>query len=484
MSADPNYTDLPLKIVGSTKFGRYPWMSSEETFNMIMSDDNLVPFAGYRRVLEINPTGDGRGIDSSSKNGKQYAVIDNDIWAIEADLSYTFIGSLTSYVGDVYIAENNGGQLVFSDSVNLYVYNYITDDFAVRTPEELGFKPGYITFQDGRFITPDLLTNEWRLSDENNGLSWPTDAQHVGSISTKATRGVGCVRFPGKGNLLLVLGETVGEFWINVGGNLFPYQRNQSSNIDYGCVNAATIAANESIVCWVGANEQSGPVIMMTEGAGVRRISTDGIDYKLSQLKNPNTCYGFMVRLVGHLCYVVTWPLDNLTYLYDFNTESFFTLCDEKMNAFIVKRVAFFNNKYYFVSLTDGNLYELSADLFTYDYGDGHVAQIPYIRIPPSVKFPDSRVFTVGYVVVPVEQGNFDYATPETDNVPRIDLCISKDGGVNYGSNVARTMFPQGRRASRVRWLDIGRANDLTPQFRFQAYGRFIAKDGVIGIRQ
>lgn len=480
----PRYKDIPIEVVGSTKFGRFSKMSAEQTFNMIIADDWMFPFAGYKNVDTINPTGQGRGIYSSAKSQKMFFVIDNDIWVRDLSGTRNFIGQILSQEGDVFIDENNINQVAFSDNENLYFYNYVTDTFVTRLAADLGFKPGYITFQNGRFVVPDLDTNRWRLSLDTDGSIFPDDAQHVGEISTKPTRAFACIRFPGRGNLLLVFGQTVGELWQDVGAQLFPYQRNQSTNIDYGLINPATLASLQDMVCWVAINEQSGPAIMYTSGEGIQKISTDGIDFKLSQLTSPANCYAFMVRLSGHLCYVVTWPTDNLTYLYDFNTQKFFTLCDEQMNAFIVKRVAFFDGQYYFVSLIDGNLYKLSADLFTYDYGNDVVHEIPYIRILDNINLPDQSTFNAGYSGFTIEQGEFDYTRPATNNIPRVDLTLSKDGGVNYGSAVKKEMNPQGVRKSRLMWRQLGMANDLVQQFRFHGFGRFVVTNGITGIYQ
>lgn len=489
-NAGVRYQELPLNIVGSTKFGRTPTMSSEETYNMIISDGWLVPFGGYKNVKSISPTGVGRGIFASKNLNRMFAVIDNTAYKLDSTLSFTVIGTLTTFTSDVFIDENNAGQIIFSDSENLYVYESTSNTFTTlyggTEVGQLGFRPGYVTFQDGRFITPDLLTNQWRLSNVNSAASltdWPFDAQHVGAIQTKPTKGVATIRFPGRGNLLLALGENVGEQWTDVGAKLFPYQRSQSINIDYGCLNAASIAANENMVAWVAFNEKSGPAIMYTNGSQVERISTDGIDYRISQLTHPELCYGFFVRLVGHLCYVVTWSADNVTYLYDFNTKQFFTLSNELQQAFIAKRVAYFNNNYYFVSLVDGNLYQLGADLSTYDYGNGKVREIPWIRIPPSFRLPNQDRFTIGYFGFKVQQGDFTFTQPANEEEPRIDCSLSKDGGVNYGNNVPKPMRAQGKRANRVMWFRGGAANDLTHQFRFHSLkGPFVVTNGVMGV--
>lgn len=515
------YQDLPLQIAGSTKFGRYPKMSSEQTYNMILSDDWLVPFSGYKNQKTLNQTGQGRGIYSSSKQDLMFAVIDNNVWKFDTALSGVIVGNLLTFVGDVFITENNAKQVVFSDSQNLYVYNGTTGIFQTSQSTNpagafyIDFTPGYLTFQNGRVISPAATAASdflWRLSAENDATSWPDDAQHQGTLQTKPDRTVACIRFPGRGNLLLVFGSTVAEQWYDVGAQLFPYQRSQSTNIDYGCINPASIADSENLVCWIAINEKSGPVITYTNGGEIKHISTDGINFKLAELTEPANCYGFMFKQYGHLFYVATWPADRLSYAYDFNTDKFYTLCDENMDAFIAKRIAFFNDTYYFVSIVDGNLYELSSDFTDYDYGNDNVFEIPRIRILPSVMMPDQSRFVAGYAGFTIEQGQFDFPDRDTrfilgteageeistqnhsiligggedftNNVPRIDMSVSKDGGVAFGSNVSIKMNPLGKRQNRLMWWRLGASNDLVLQFRMHGFGPFVAYNGLIGVHE
>lgn len=478
------YTDVPLNLVGSTKFGRYPTMSSEQTFNMIVSDGWLVPFAGYKRVVEITTNGIGRGIYASNKLNKMFAVIDNGIYTFDSSLVKTLVGNTLTSVGDVFISENNnttnGGEVAFSDSQNLYIYKESTNGITTLTGAALGFKPGYLTYQNGRFISPDLNGNQWRLSQPNQSstvLDWPGTASFVGAIQTKPDTAVACIRFPARGNLLLVFGETVAEHWYDIGLQLFPYQRSQTTNLDYGCLNPATIAESENIVCWLAVNEKSGPTIMYSNGGDINHLSTDGIDFKLATLTNPSNSYAFMFKQDGHLFYVITFPDDELTYAYDFKAQAFYTLTDEQRGYFIAKRVAFFNDQYYFVSINDGNVYQLGSQFTNYDYGDGVVHEIPRIRILPEINQPDQSYFICAYAGFKIEQG-------ASNAVQRVDASVSKDSGVNFSSQYSKTLNTLGNRANRLMWWGFGNSNTLTFQYQFYGLSRFLATEGICGIYQ
>lgn len=527
----PRYKDMPLKMVGGTHFGRYPKMNNEQTWNMIISDGWLTPFAGYKNVLTIDPIGQGRAIYASTKNNKMFAVIDANVYIINSLLNaQTAIGTLATTAGNnCFIAENNTGIVLFSDFEYLYSYSYATNVLTrLDAYKSIISKPGYITFQNGRFIVPDTSTNLWYISNVG-GTTFQATSQFQGALQTKPDTCQAAIRFPGKGNLILIIGNVVSEQWQDVGAQLFPYQRTQYSNIDYGCLNPASIDQNENIVCWVAGNEKSGPFILFTDGSDVKRISNDGIDYQLANLTDPTNVYGYLFRQDGHLIYVATWPTDNISYAYDFNTKEFSTIGSEKMGSYIAKDVCYFNGKYYFISTIDGNIYEMGSNLFTYDYGNGKVFEIPRIRIPPSIRMPDQSRFITGYMGFTIEQGQFDfdprdtrsllttenrypittqggqpYLVPTGGNnyslngsqkyigsgynfrrhVPRVDLSLSRDGSVNFGNDVSIEMRAQGKRQNRMMWWRLGSANDLTPQFKFYGMNRFVLTDGIAGVYQ
>lgn len=467
----PISTSLPLKIVGSTTFGRYPKISIEQTFNMIISDNWLVPFAGHKTVSVIAPGGEGRGIYSSTRFQHMILVIDDGVYIVNTNLSAVKIATIETSTGDVFIDENNASQIAICDKSSIYIFDYSANTFSKAS---LDFIPGYVCFQSGNFVAPDLVTAQWRLSDPNDGTSWPDDPQHVGEFQTKPDRLVATARVPGKGNLLYVFGETCIEPWYFLGYQLFPYQKDTYDDIDFGCLNAATIASNDDMIVWLGSNEKSGPSIMYSKGAGAQRISNDGIDFKFAQLTNPTNAYGFLFKQDGHVLYQITFPdpKDNLTYLFDFTTNKIFSLSDKYMNFHIAKRVVFFNNNYYFVSFKDGNLYEISTRYTTYD-GD----EIPRVRVCPSIRFPDADRFAINNVTFPIEQG-------QSKTLSAVDFSMSKDGGQSFTSAGRKNLNPLGFRPNRLNWWSLGSANEFIAQFRFWGQDRFVCGDGLVSIYQ
>ncbi len=460
-------TKAPFKIVGSSTFGRYPEISLEKTYNMIISDGWQVPFAGHEQIARPETEGEGRAIYTSTKFNHMIAVIDNGVFSIDNSLNFSKIANIETHSGDVFIDENNANQIAICDKSNIYIYNYVLGTFSKAT---LDFLPGYVCFQNTYFIAPDLRSARWRLSDNNNGFSWPVI--NTGGFQSKADTPVAVVRVPGKGNLILIMGSTVTQLWYNIPSQLFPYQLNTFSNIDFGCVNSATIASNENMVVWLGINEKSGPALMYCMGADIKQISTDGINFLFESLPNYQDCYAFMFKQDGHIIYQLTFYTDNVTIIYDFTTGKFFHLCDQYMNAHVARRVAYFNGDYYFVSFNDGALYKFDSNLTTYNG-----VTIPRIRSCSPIRLPDSTSFIVNNVVFPIEQG-------VSDSLQVIDWSVSKNGGQSFSNSARKVMNQQGKRRSILEFGPYGMGNDFTMQFKFFGKGRFVFGDGQMSYYQ
>jgi hypothetical protein len=538
-SAAQDVREQPLDIVGGTHFGRFSKINATETWNFIVSDDWLVPYAGYKNALTLTPELAGRGIYSSFRGNLMICVIGASVYKINlslfsgGELESRLLGNLYTDVGDVYIAENNNGDICITDGIYVYVYNYL-----VEFPEVIrssnasspgsftfgssGSSPGYISFHNGQLIIADQLTTNWYLSDFNNAQSWPTTSAFVGSIQTKPDLCQAVVPIPGGGNNILVFGRNATELWQSIGGSLFPYQRNSTFNIDYGCLNPATVAHLNRFTVWIGVNEQSGPVLMRADGTTVEQISTDGIDYQLGNLTNPENCTGFLYQQDGHTIYQFTFPDDNISYAYDFESKLFFNVSDENLNYHIAREIVYFNNTYYFVALAGGNIYEFDT-LFTaaqYSQNDlSDVRIIPRIRICSPIRTPDQRYYiakSLGFTVengqpnvpynvtqnvsanvdlsaengfliscengdmITTEQINNSAATIYTYYPEQVNLAVSRDGGMTYGTFWTKDMNPTGKFKSRFIYQRLGIANDSTYQIRFNGYGRFTATQGVV----
>lgn len=472
---------IPVNVVGGTKFGRYDYISNEQTWNMIISNEKLVPYAGYKKITNILGAQEGRGLFNSVNLGKLIAVIDNSIYVMDfmdlETLSISKIGTIKTFSGDVSIDENNAKQIAICDQRNIYIYDW---NNSTLTQVDTDFTPNFVCFHNGYFIATTASSNQWRISLPNNGLSWPaiqSDSTNVGSIQAKPNYGVAVARIPTQRNTVFIFGTTETEAWTDTGAQLFPYQPSTYFNIDYGCISSSTVASNGNMVVWLGKNEKSGIKLLVSSGGPPTPISNDGLDFKFANLTNPSDSYGFLFEQDGHVIYQFTFVTDNQSYIYDFNTKEFFNVSNELQNYHIAKETVFFNRRYYFISFKDGNIYQSNSNYSSYNYGDNENLIVPRFRITETYREPDNSIILNRTLNLTIDQGN-------AENPQYVDLRISKDGGVSFSNPSRKVLNSLGDREGMCRWFQLPRGNQLTFMFRFISLDRFVVGNALMSYNQ
>lgn len=521
---------IPVKVVGSSVFGRYPKISLEKTYNMFISDDWMVNYPGFQLASDILTTNEkGRGLFHSIRGNFMIAVAGSSVYKIKPGLVPVLVGVMTSSVGEVFIDENLLSQICIVDGINAYIYNYEIETFQAQTL--VGFtgntiRPNYVCYHNTFFLfgsTPGTdLSNKWYAFEYDTGSPGDIIYNSEFALQTKPDFALAVKRLPGRGNNVLVIGSAVCEVWTQVGGTE-NYRRVQSMNIDQGCISTSTIAASEEFLCFLGQNENNAPVIVVADANGATRISTDGIDYLLQTLVAPQQSTAFFYRLDGHLFYQITFfnPQDNLTLVYDFNTQKFFNIVDDRYRYHPARQIAYFDEQTYFVSLNDASLYAMGTEFISYKYTtdpDDPGETIPRIRICNTLRRPDSARFRVNMFTFWIEQGIDIYykSRPEdlycngllvteieedfiitesgddilaedgfctTDTgAPRVLLSFSKNGNQSFSNKARRDLNPLGQYRNQIRWWQMGQANEFTIQLEFWGLQRFVVQDGIAEI--
>lgn len=524
----PNAKQIPVKIVGSSVFGRHPIINDERTWNMYISDDWLINFAGYEEAVHMLPAeGEGRGAFHSTRGNFVLVVISSNIYRIDQNLGFTFLKTIGTSTGEVIMDENLSSQIAIIDgSPTGYIYNYSNGVENVQVINRTGtaqeFIPNYVTYQNTYFIFGNAKTDHsgsrwfvYKSGYDNSGNpSTAYDLEYVQTLTlqTKPDFAKAAIRIPSHGNNLLVLGTTVGEIWTNVAG-IQIYQRQSSINIDYGVASVSTIAASDDMIAWLGINEKSSPAIMVMAGGKAERISTDGIDYLLGLVQHPEQSTAMFFRQDGHVFYILTFfhEDDNFTITYDFTTNKFYDLTDWDFTYHPARQIVYFNNETYFVSIKQGSLMRMGTDITSMSTSSQNDYEIPRVRKCDTFRLPGSDRFIANQFSFTIENGvepgvdmQFEcdgYILGEvSDGIiyseddrpllieggscqvyrPRIDIYCSKNGGETYGNPVSYYMHETGHYKNQPRINKLGEANQFTIQMRFWGLGAFVVYNGII----
>jgi hypothetical protein len=541
---------LPVTVCGGNKYGRYEKISSEQTYNMFISDGWLINTAGYQKLCDdLNPGFQGRAIFASIRGGFLILIAGNKVFSFNIYLQSVQIGTLNTSSGEIFIDENLNSQICIVDGANAYIYNYAAGPkiFAVQTlldsnGNPVPLTPNYVSFHNSFFLfgnaRTDVYGSQWYAFQTNTNAPTNTTQLVLASngtftLQTKPDFAQAVVRLPSQSANVLVIGTSVSEIWTNVGG-LQNYRKNTTVNVDYGCVSVSTIVTSDTYVAWLAKNENNSPVIMLYTGQGFEEISTDGIDYQLSQIEYPNQSTAMFYRQDGHLFYQLTFynPSDNITFLYDLNTKLFLTLTDAGLNYHPARDYCYFNNSIYFISIDNAALYLSSTDCTTYNENvigeeqkESLNYDIPRVRVTDTIRSEDSSQFRVNTFSFTIEQGcdpncsnislinsksyllteytfyqaphsliyteygipimrenPFDVGSNVIPYQPRIDLSVSRDGGITWSNDVKRDLHTVGYRQNILNWDKIGSANSITFKIKFLSTSRIVAYNGFVEV--
>ena len=442
-------------------------MTTESSWNMIQtgSDVNvptLVDSPGYESVI-TGLSGEARTLYYSSRNNAMFGVFGSKVYRFSTNLIKSEVGTLSTSAGPVYISENQNSEIAIVDGQKLYVYDY--SNFTFNEPV-IDFKPLYIDYQDTFLIATGDDAN-WHLSGSNDAQTWNPLVKNT--MQTSADDIVAAVKL---NRQMWIIGKKVTELWHNQGRPLFPYARDNSIAIDYGCLSRESIAKGFGILIWLGVNDSADARIVATEGGPPQEVSLDGLDFEFGKLQNPEDSFGFLYEHDGHIFYQLTFRKDNKTFVYDFKNKLFYNASDSCFNHHIARLVKLFNKKLYFISFDDSNVYRMGSDITTYD---GKI--IPRVRVTPNLRFPANDTFIVKRIKIQLEQG-------VNNDVSRVDLSISTDGGYTFSNIISKELLPLGVRENELQFDRLGSSNDFVFQFRFWGTGRFVITNAVVEIRR
>jgi hypothetical protein len=212
---------------------------------------------------------------------------------------------LTSTVSDNIIT-------IFGQTAGTHLLTdiYSTQDWAVISGTAPYSKQVWAL--DGYMLFPVTNTPSFMISALNDASR--IDVLDIASIGAAETNLIGmCVN---KREIFL-LGENFTEVYRNSGSAGFPFTRLPGPQLEHGCAAVHTIAKGEETWAWLGNDRR----VYAAKGYSAQRISTFGIEHKIEGYTKVDDAFAFTATWKGHFLYVLTFPSENQTWIYDSTTK-------------------------------------------------------------------------------------------------------------------------------------------------------------------
>jgi len=363
------------------------------------------------------------------------------------------------------------------------------------------------------------------------------------SLQTKPDFALAVVRIPSQGNNVLVMGSTVCEIHTQVSGAIpyrrnqtinVDYGVLSVNTIGESDQFVVWLASNQNNAPTIMVYSEQGAESISSDGIDYLLGSIQYPSQSTATMFRQDGHLFYILTFYN--------PADNLTLAFDFTEKKFYHLSDQYLNYHPARSIVYFNNNIYFVSLNSSALYLLSSN-FTYinenlpssNEDPNQYYDMQRIRICSHIRLNDAADrFIANKFAMTIEQGvdprvsgvslfnnldpliTEDIFIPPDDNIitetgqlmvdedsgisnagggsggtnpnvfittppyqPRVDMSISRDGGISWSNTVYRNLNPIGYRQNILQWNKLGAANDMTFKFRFWGLDRFVVNNGI-----
>lgn len=412
----------------------------------------LIGCPGYRLAATAYGEGGGRGVWVTSTE-RFFTIIYNKLVEMHADETVTVRGTVNTSIGMCNFADN-GTQILIVDGTYGYIYDLSTDTLTQITAEGFPANPTHCLFTDGYFLVSSFGSGQFYFSASYDGTSWNALDFATAEYSSDTLQGI----VKTSNGTVWMIGKQSVELWANAGDINLPWRRISGAVHEIGCVAPYSIATNGGQIFFLGNGKNGYGSVFMGTGYDVQRISNPATEYQIKQLTGIQTAVAFTYTDESHSFYVVSFA-DELTLVYDITTREWHTRgtynsgTGTNIRQF-AQGYGFFNGKHYVGSYLNGNIYEMSLDV--YDEGGEEI----------------KRVIVTGHINS--ENKMLRHISLELDfekgiglvgsAAPQIMLQYSNDGGHTWSSegwtDAAKSAGAIGEFTVRALWRRLGAARD------------------------
>ncbi|MGI9158930.1 MAG: hypothetical protein ACR2K1_04175 [Saprospiraceae bacterium] len=327
------------------------------------------------RLLASVGTGPIRGLWTLKDYG--YVVSGNKLFKIDTSWSATEIGAITN-LGPVSIADN-GTQIFIATNPTSYIYNSVINVLQQITDPDF---PGAVTvsYIDGYFV----------FNEPNSQKVWVTsllDGTSVDPLDFASAEGSpdGLVSLLVDHRELWLFGTNSVEVWYDSGDADFPLTRIQGAFNEIGCIAAYSVAKLDNGLFWLGADARGRGIVYRANGYTGQRISTHAVEWQIQQYSNLTNAIAYTYQQDGHAFYVLIFPSDNKTWVYDVATNSWHERAGFVNGEFVRHRSncqMSFGNEIVVGDYQNGNIYALDLNVYD-DNGDPQKWLRSWRALPP-----------------------------------------------------------------------------------------------------
>lgn len=253
-----------------------------------------------------------------------------------------------------------------------------------------------------------------------------------------------------------LFGTQTTELWTNDGGAGFPYSRVPGVFIEQGCAAKNSVARLDSSLFWLSANERGQGMVFRTDGLNAARISNFSLEQEIATYPMIEDALAYTYQQEGHSFYVLTFPTQNITWVYDVTTQTWHQRAWLDVDGSFARHRSnchvFFTRKNLVGDWDLGKIYEMSTLIYSDNTN-------PLVRLRASPHVSQNGM-KIGHTSV-----EFDIETgvglqEGQGSDPIVQLRWSDDYGHSFFNARTKSIGAVGDFKKRVRFTRLGQARD------------------------
>jgi len=462
---------MKFNFLGGQHKGFSKNQNSQETVNMFLEvdlseDDNKLTLyrVDGKIVFLTLPTAPIYGMYELREI--LYVVAGAYLYKVLNDFTYTTIGTVDLDF-DTTIAANNAGQICFNSGVTNKAFVYDTSTLALTQISDPAFYGSpRVDYLDGYgvFVRPN--SQQFYISAYNDFLTF--DGLEFATNGSDPDNLVTCIVDHRE---LVLFGRKATSFWYVTEGQEFSLARRQGADMEVGCAADLSVAKLDNSVFFLGSNAYGHGIVYKLNQYSPQIISNRGIEYLINTLSRIDDAFAYTYQKGGHSFYVLTFPTDNKTLVYDasiqdndlaWSVRETYGLGRDRASCY-----AFAFGKHLVGDFVSGVVYALDEDVHT-DAG----LPIAWSRTTAHI-ISDYKRIRHNEVILNFQTG----VGLEDGSDPLVYLTYSDDGGHSYITPREASLGVIGQRKNRVMWARLGSARDRV----YKVFGSAPVKTVLLG---
>jgi len=388
--------------------------------------------------------------------GNLYTVCGNTFYLISSAWAATSKGTLNTSTGFISMAASDTYVVIVDSGGDAYYYSVAVGTLTQITDGDFPSSVNFVTYQDGYFIFTRTDSKFFVISAIDDPSQYdPADTDEV----------------EGKAGYLKAVISDSRRVWFfsqkslqvyyNSGNADFPFEPIQGSYQEIGIGAPDSVALMGQSVYFLDNFFR----IVRTVEFGHQVISTEQIQKKIASYSNPETARGYCVYWQGHPWYVIVFPNDGKTWVFDAALEYWFQWSSgsesgrHRSNCYVWWQE---QKKHVMGDFETGEIFELDKSTYT-DDGES----ILWERVAPVV-YQDGKNIRFDSVQIDMKVGVGLITGHGIDNAedPQVILDWSNDDGQTWSNEHYGSYGAIGEYSQRVKFNRLGMARRRTFRLR------------------